>query len=120
MPAYSKAQRRLFALALQFKRGEIPVSKVSDEVKDLSKLPEETLRDYAKTKEADLPNHVEEEVTLNPNMNIQSMGPVEFPGNPGSANSFASQVVGGGEAFNKKKKIKLLSFYDFLNYKKVK
>ena len=42
MPAYSKAQRRLFALALQFKRGEIPVSKVSDEVKDLSKLPEET------------------------------------------------------------------------------
>ena len=50
MPAYSKAQRRLFALALQFKRGEIPVSKVSDEVKDLSKLPEETLRDYVKNK----------------------------------------------------------------------
>ena len=48
------------------------------------------------------------------------MGPVEFPGNPGSADSFASQVVGSGEDFNKKKKIKLLSFYDFLNYKKAK
>ena len=120
MPAQSKAQRRLFALALQYKRGELAVSEVTDEVRDLSKLPEKTLRDYAKTKETDLPDHVEETVTLNPNMNVQSMGSVELPGNPGSADSFASQVVGSGEDFSKKKKIKLLSFYDFLNYKKAK
>ncbi len=121
MPALSKAQRRLFALALQFKRGEIPASEVSDEVKDLSKLPEEKLRDYAKTKEADLPDHVGEEVTLNPNMNVQGMGPVELPGNPGSANSFAGQKVGSGDIpFNtKKKKVKLLSFDQFLDLMKI-
>ena len=122
MPAQSKAQRRLFALALQFKRGEIPASEVSDEVKDLSKLPEEKLRDYAKTKETDLPDHVEEEVTLNPNMNVQGMGPVEFPGNPGSADSFATQKVGSGDSpgGKKKKKVKLLSFDQFLNLMVIK
>jgi len=117
MPALSKAQRRLFALALQFKRGEIPASEVSDEVKELSKLPEEKLRDYAKTKEADLPSHIGEEVTLNPNMNVQGMGPVQFPDNPGSANSFVVQNVGSGDIPNdiKKKKVKLLSFNQFLD-----
>jgi hypothetical protein len=122
MPAQSKAQRRLFALALQFKRGEIPASEVSDEVKDLSKLPEETLRDYAKTKEADLPDHVEETVTLNPNMNVQGMGPVELPGNPGSADSFATQKVGSGDSPDgkKKKKVKLLSFDQFLDLMAIK
>jgi hypothetical protein len=122
MPAQSKAQRRLFALALQFKRGEIPASEVSDEVKDLSKLPEETLRDYAKTKEADLPDHVEETVTLNPNMNVQGMGPVELPGNPGSADSFATQKVGSGDSPDgkKKKKVKLLSFDQFLDLMVIK
>jgi hypothetical protein len=122
MPAQSKAQRRLFALALQFKRGEIPASEVSDEVKDLSKLPEEKLRDYAKTKETDLPDHVEEEVTLNPNMNVQGMGPIEFPGNPGSANSFSSQKLGSGDISGgkKKKKIKLLSFDQFLDLMVIK
>jgi hypothetical protein len=122
MPAQSKAQRRLFALALQFKRGEIPASEVSDEVKDLSKLPEEKLREYAKTKETDLPDHVEETVTLNPNMNVQGMGPVELPGNPGSADSFFSQNIGSGDipGGNKKKKVKMLSFDQFLDLMVIK
>lgn len=122
MPAQSKAQRRLFALALQYKRGEISTSNISDEVKELSKLPEEKLRDYAKTKEKDLPDYVEETVTLNPNMNIQGMGPVEFPGNPGSADSFATQKVGSGDIpdVKKKKKIKLLSFDQFLDLMTIK
>ena len=122
MPAQSKAQRRLFALALQFKRGEIPASEITDEVRDLSKLPEEKLRDYAKTKEKDLPDHVEETVTLNPNMNVQGMGSVELPGNPGSADSFATQRVGSGDIPdpNKKKKIKLLSFDQFLDLMSIK
>jgi len=117
MPAKSKSQRRLFALALQYKRGELAASEVTDEVRDLSKLPEKTLRDYAKTKETDLPDHVEETVTLNPNMNVQSMGSVELPGNPGSADSFATQKVGSGDnpEPKKKKKIKLLSFDNFLD-----
>lgn len=122
MPAQSKAQRRLFALALQYKRGELSASDVSDEVKELSKLPEEKLRDYAKTKETDLPDYVEETVNLNPNMDVQGMGPVELPGNPGSADSFVTQKVGSGDIPDgkKKKKIKLLSFDQFFNLMKVK
>jgi hypothetical protein len=117
MPAQNKAQRRLFALAIQFKRGEIPASEVSDEVKDLSKIPEDKLRDYAKTKETDLPDYVEENAILNPNMNVQSMGDVVLPENPGSADSFSTQKVGSGDNPNniKKKKIKLLSFDQFLD-----
>lgn len=123
MPAQSKAQRRLFALALQYKRGELSASEVSDEVKDLSKLPEKDLRDYAETKEEGLPDKVAEEtVTLNPNMNVQGMGPVEFPGNPGSADSFADQPTGSGDipGGKKKKKIRLLSFDQFLDLMKIK
>ena len=122
MPAQSKAQRRLFALALQFKRGELFTSEVSDEVKELSKLPEKDLKDYAETKEEGLPDKVSEEVTVNPNANVQSMGPVELPGDPGSMNSFANQKVGSGdlpEGPNKKKKVKLLSFDEFLDLMKV-
>jgi hypothetical protein len=64
MPAKSKAQRRLFALALQYKRGELSKSEVSDEVIELSELPEKTLEDYAKTSEKDLPDHVEETTAI--------------------------------------------------------
>ena len=49
MPAQSKAQRRFFALALQYKKGELKSSDVSDEVKELSKLPVKTLEDFVKT-----------------------------------------------------------------------
>ena len=61
MPAKSKAQQKLFALALAYKRGE--VTDVSDEVKELSKLPEKDLVDYAETKHKGLPDKVEEETT---------------------------------------------------------
>ena len=90
MPAVSKAQRRLFALALQYKKGELKDSDASDAVKDLAKMPMKDLKDFAYTDEKGLPDKVDEEtVGLNPNMNVQSMGAVELPGNPGSANSFA-------------------------------
>lgn len=122
MPAQSKAQRRLFALALQYKKGELASTEVTDEVKEISKLPEDTLRDYAKTKETDLPNYVEETVTLNPSMNVQGMGDVALPGNPGSADSFSTQAVGSGDLLDhtKKKKLKLLSFDQFLDLMKVR
>lgn len=121
MPAKSKAQRRLFALALQFKKGELKATDVSDEIKDLAKLPLKDLEDFAYTDEKGLPDKVEEEaVTLNPNMNVQGMGAVELPGNPGSANSFATQKVGSGDApegkkKKKKKKVLLLSFDKFMD-----
>jgi len=117
MPAKSKAQRRLFALALQFKRGEIAASEVSNEVKELSKLPEKDLKDFASTPEKGLPEN------LMPT-NIPGMGDVELPGDPGSLNSFDGQAVGSGDIpFNlsddedskKKKKNWLLSFNEYIN-----
>jgi hypothetical protein len=125
MPAKSKAQRRLFALALLYKRGELSASKVSDEIIELSKLPETTLRDYAETKEDNLPDTVEETVNLNPNMNVQSMNNPSFPTDPGSSSSFFSQTPGSGDiSLNKKgkkrKKINLLSFNAFLYEMKMK
>lgn len=112
MPAKSKSQRRLFAMALSYKRGEYE-GEPSAEVKELSKLPEKTLRDYAETSEKGLP----ENLHLNPDMNVQSMGDVSLPGNPGTMNQFATQKVGSGdlpEPYMKKKKVKLLTFNKFL------
>tara|TARA_Y100001937_G_C7134006_1_gene338995 strand:- start:1012 stop:1515 length:504 start_codon:yes stop_codon:yes gene_type:complete len=60
----SKSQRRLFGLALAYKRGELEKDEVSDEVIELSKLPENKLKDYAKTKETNLPYKVDERKTL--------------------------------------------------------
>ena len=64
--ADSKAQRRLFAIALQFKRGNIKESDLEEEYAEeiikISKLPEETLRKFAKTKEKGLPHYVGEGV----------------------------------------------------------
>lgn len=116
MPAKSKAQRRLFALALQYKRGELSTSEVSDEVKELSKLPEKTLKDFVVTKEKSLPNKIKEDVNLNPNMNVQSMGNVTLPGDPNGLNSFINQTVGSGDIItgHKKGKIKILTFKDFI------
>ncbi len=129
MPAQSKAQRRFFALALQYKKGELKASEVSDEVKELSKLPEDTLKDYVDTDEKKLPNKIKENeagtVNLNPNMNVQSMGNATLPGNPGSANSFSNQKTGSGDLLEpidkkkkKKKRKRLLSFDKFLNIMK--
>ena len=62
-------------------------------------------------------------VHLNPNMNVQGMGAVELPGNPGSANSFATQKVGSGdspEGKKKKKKMLLLSFDKYMELLKSK
>ncbi len=124
MPAQSKSQRRFFALALQYKKGELKQSEVSDDVKELAKLPIKTLEDFVNTNEKDLPNKIKEDISggvnLNPNMNVQSMGNATLPGNPGSANAFSSQQTGSGDLLEpkkkkKKKKKRLLSFDKFLN-----
>ena len=36
MPAQSQQQQKLFGLALAFKRGEVPSSEVSDEIKAIA------------------------------------------------------------------------------------
>lgn len=49
--AASKAQRRLFGMALAYKRGELNSKYVSKDIEKLSKLPETTLKKFAKTLE---------------------------------------------------------------------
>lgn len=56
--AKSKTQRRLFAMALAYKNGELSASdlskygeKIKESVKKLSKISEDTLHQYASTKQ---------------------------------------------------------------------
>jgi hypothetical protein len=112
MPAQSKSQRRLFGLALSYKRGE--VIDVSDDVKKLAELPEETLKDYAETSEEGLPENLQVG-------DIQGMGPITLPENPGSLDAFSSQKPGSGDIpypLGKKKKKKLIDFKEYIKKKK--
>lgn len=49
MVAESKAQRRIFAMALLHKNGKLPKKYVTEEIEELSELPEATLRKFAET-----------------------------------------------------------------------
>ena len=50
--ARSKAQRRLMAMALAYKKGKLNSKYVNDTIKKLSKtIKEDTLQDFAKTKQ---------------------------------------------------------------------
>jgi len=49
--ARSKAQRRLFAMALAHKRGKLNSKYVNGDIEKLSKLDVETLEKFAKTKQ---------------------------------------------------------------------
>lgn len=51
MPAESKAQRRMFSMALLHKSGKLPSKYVTEEIEELSELPESTLRKFAETKQ---------------------------------------------------------------------
>jgi len=57
MPAKSKHQQRAFAMALAARRGEIPVNRLGGAARQLyyTKLTNEQLRDFAKTKIKGLP-----------------------------------------------------------------
>ena len=62
MPAVSQQQQKIMGLALAYKRGEVPASKVSDQVKKLARsMSEKELKKYAGTKHKGLPKKVSEE-----------------------------------------------------------
>jgi len=62
MPAVSQQQQKIMGLALAYKRGEVPASKVSDQVKKLARsMSEKELEKYAGTKHKGLPKKVSEE-----------------------------------------------------------
>ena len=123
MPATSKAQRRLFALALAVKRGEVPASDVDDKIKDLAKRSEQDLKDFAETPEETLPNKVEDKVEENNAMatpgSVNGMGAVALPGNPGtnetgSGDLAATSALTSGNPDKDGKKAKKI--YKFLKY----
>lgn len=61
MPAVSQQQQKIMGLALAYKRGEVPASKVSAEVKKIAKsMSEKELEKYAGTKHKGLPTTVGE------------------------------------------------------------
>jgi hypothetical protein len=61
MPAVSQQQQKIMGLALAYKRGEVPASKVSDKVKELAKsMTMKELEKYAGTPHKDLPKKVNE------------------------------------------------------------
>ena len=61
MPARSKAQQKLMGMAYAVKKGDMPRDEASDEVRGLAdSMTLKQLKDYAETKHAGLPDHVEE------------------------------------------------------------
>ena len=61
MPAQSQQQQKLFGLALAYKRGEVPASEVSDEIKNIAdRMSEKEIEDFAATKHKGLPTMKEQ------------------------------------------------------------
>ena len=63
MPAQSQQQQKLFGLALAFKRGEVPSSEVSDEIKAIAdRMSEKEIEDFASTTHKGLPKKMKEQL----------------------------------------------------------
>lgn len=62
MPAKSKAQQRLFGMALAVRKGELERSKVNKEVLDIvdGDMTNKEIEDFAKTDTEGLKDHVKE------------------------------------------------------------
>jgi hypothetical protein len=61
MPSVSQQQQKIMGLALSYKRGEVPASKVSAKVKELAKsMTMKELEKYASTSHKGLPKQVSE------------------------------------------------------------
>lgn len=64
MPAKSKAQQKLFGMALAVRRGELKKSDVDSDVLDIvnSEMTDKEIEDFASTKHNGLKNHLKESV----------------------------------------------------------
>ena len=64
MPAKSKAQQRLFGMALAVRRGELKKSEVGDEVLDIvnSDMTDKQIEDFASTSHKSLKEHMLESI----------------------------------------------------------
>lgn len=65
MPALSQQQQKIMGLALAYKKGKVPASKVSKSVKDLAgSMSQKELEKYASTKHKGLPKRVENKMSV--------------------------------------------------------
>ena len=64
MPAKSKAQQKLFGMALAVRRGELKKSDVDSDVLDIvnSEMTDKEIEDFASTKHNGLKNHLKESI----------------------------------------------------------
>lgn len=74
MPAKSKSQQRLMAMALLYKRGKLPVSKASKTIKDIAdSMSEVELKKYAGTDTKGLPEKIQEIVNRGNSMRSRKL-----------------------------------------------
>lgn len=66
MPSKSKAQQRLFGMALAVRRGDMERSKVDQEVLDIvdGKMTDKQIEDFARTKHKGLKEYLHEMLNL--------------------------------------------------------
>ena len=66
MPSKSKAQQRLFGMALAVRRGEINRSEVDQEVLEIvdGEMTDKQIEDFAKTSHKSLKEYLEENISL--------------------------------------------------------
>ena len=66
MPSKSKAQQRLFGMALAVRRGDIERSKVDQEVLDIvdGKMTDKQIEDFARTKHKGLKDYIKEMLNI--------------------------------------------------------
>ena len=118
MPSLSKAQQRLMGQAYALKKGYIELADIKepyrDSVKDLSKMKTKSLESFAKTKHEGLPDKVIKEDSTATVSNVNGMGSVNAPGDPGTQKEFATQKTGSGDSTGKPKKRILKKFKQFI------
>jgi hypothetical protein len=117
MPSTSIKQRNFFQLVLQVKTNKIKRSEVDQKVLDVvySDMTIKDIKDMASTTDKEIKKN--ESVTeisheLTP-MNVNGMGEVQLPSNPGSSTDFSSQETGSGDipTLKRKKRKKRMFLY---------
>jgi hypothetical protein len=112
MPSTSKAQQRLMAQAYAVKKGDLDPEDINpqyrEDIEGLAQgMTQKQLHDFAATKHKGLPDKVKKKdesmATLS---NVNGMGAVSFPGDPGDLTSFSAQKTGSGDIPANRKRLK--------------
>lgn len=100
------------AQAYALKKGDLDPADINpqyrDEIEDLSQgMTQKQLKDFAATKHKGLPDRVKkkDESMATPS-NVNGMGAVTFPGDPGDLTSFAAQKTGSGDVPATRRRLK--------------